>query len=284
MKKISWLPILLLIPNFVFGAGQDDLKEGKALLVAGDYDKAFPLLAKSGDKLLAPLAELELSKPTDFMATAATYKDAVKKAPAALKLTLVDRMVFWYGKKWHSTVDEKEKAELRKIFNQIEPVPPGADKFGKPGPQLSGWNWDYKFACNVEQEFARSGKFAGKVVSSDPPPAGRQMLATIPIPAAAGKTYTLTAWVFSTANVDAGCGLQLLDMDGGTLKQVGKGVPQDSPFWQKVSTEVVAPEGTFRIVFSVVAKGMSKGAIWIDDVSIKMDGAEVLKNGGFEGK
>lgn len=68
---------------------------------------------------------------------------------------------------------------------------------------------------------------------------------------------------------------------GKFLGQEGPSVPLDLPCWHKVSGELTTPEDTFLFDVSV-QMWSTAGAFWVDDVSLKIEGKEVLRNGGFE--
>jgi hypothetical protein len=57
----------------------------------------------------------------------------------------------------------------------------------------------------------------------------------------------------------------------------------DTPCWRKFEKEGVAPDGAIRIQVRIWSQH-NKGAVWVDDVSLAVEGKEVLKNGGFEDK
>jgi hypothetical protein len=59
--------------------------------------------------------------------------------------------------------------------------------------------------------------------------------------------------------------------------------PLDIPFWNRVVLKGVVPEGAVRAQV-VVVLASKKGSMWVDDVSLKIDGKDVLKNGSFEEK
>ena len=61
-----------------------------------------------------------------------------------------------------------------------------------------------------------------------------------------------------------------------------KRVPKDTPIWTKISFETDTVGGSFDRGNIEVVVFSKSGVVFVDDMSVKVDGKEVLQNGGFE--
>lgn len=59
--------------------------------------------------------------------------------------------------------------------------------------------------------------------------------------------------------------------------------PPDEPWWHRLSTIFVAPVGA---IYSDIELALtsSRGNVFFDDLSLKMDGKELIRNDSFEDK
>jgi hypothetical protein len=109
---------------------------------------------------------------------------------------------------------------------------------------------------------------------------------TTMFPVVGNKTYVFSAWVFTTdTDQDAKMQARIYGRDNSPNALVVKDVRinMDNPFWQKVSITIDAPEDGFRAMM-YFNNPATKGAVWIDDVTVTVNGSDIFKNGGFEGK
>jgi hypothetical protein len=104
-----------------------------------------------------------------------------------------------------------------------------------------------------------------------------------PTPAKPGQKCEFSAWVFSDGT-DGGGDKFFFNVQDGTGKFLAQAEPlinPDTPIWRRVLWSVELPAGTARLGVSVMLNS-TKGFIWVDDISILLDGQEALKGGTFE--
>ena len=252
-----------------------------------DWAKGLPHLAKGSDKLLAPVVEKDIADPKDGAAMIALGDEwlalSAKRQP---KRVLQDRALHWFKSAW-LVVDEKEKAKLRTLFMKLAMPPAGYEKPKKGEKQPSGWGIADITGSFPETGFARTGTRSVKVLSSvKAPNAGYAYADTSMVPVQPGKTAIVTAWVYSDkTDQDASIQIRVFNRTAMPPALVVKACPilQDCPFWQKIVGEVEVPAEGVRIQVHFANKA-SAGALWVDDLSIVVDGKDAMKNGGLEEK
>ena len=259
-----------------------NLTVGKYLFLTGRHNESFLHLFKGSDAVLKELALKEFAKEPDAVSMGEAWMEASKKN-AQLRTAMLERAVFWYGKAWFASDD---KTKLRSILTRLCVPPAGYEKPTKKGPGPSGWEYSDITIGYIESEFGHTGKRSAKVL---PPGSARAeaYVSTAMMPVLEKKRYTFTAWVFSEkTDMDAKMDVRIYDMDLNPKALLVKGfmIPQDAPFWWKIGGEIEVPEGGFRAMLHFQTRA-TKGAIWVDDVSIiATDGKECMKNGGLEEK
>ena len=255
---------------------------GKYLLGLEQYDAALDLLAKGSDATFRALALKDSGKPDDVAALAAEWMDAAKKN-AQLRQSMTNRAMYWFGQAWLKA-DPKEKAKLRAMFYKIAAPPAGYEKPDKKAELAVGYEMGEGIGSYLESGFSHSGKRSLKLLpikGKDRVYANSYLNTLIP-----GKKYTCSCWVYSDkTDLDGNIDVFVFDNKGqaGAVKGAGITFPSDSPFWQKVSFEMEMPENAGRFEFRLYTRA-SVGAVWIDDVSLVLDGKDFMKNGGFEDK
>jgi hypothetical protein len=254
------------------GTPEDYTLSGKFLcFVKGDWELGLADLSKGKDEALKKLAEDDIAAGNPAALGDAWFA-AMKKEPAAK-----DRALFWYAKVW-PTLTGVSREKVRERAKTLQRV--GA---AKRGPAPSGWTFspppDVQWA---ETEFVHSGKYSIAIKSGISTPTGAAGLGQV-FTARPGTKLKLSGWCMTdgTSGKD-----QLLlvyhDLAGKHLGQDGPTVPDDFPFWVRIHQEVTVPPTTARIILNFQANG-KQGMIWLDDVSVlDENGAELIKNGGFE--
>jgi len=100
-----------------------------------------------------------------------------------------------------------------------------------------------------------------------------------------GKELELTAWMLSDGTDSIGDKVNFTVADATGKNLLTKEIPigADTPVWVRLTEKFTLPPGPARakIMFLVSS---TKGAVYVDDVSIKVDGKEMLPSGSFEGK
>lgn len=257
--------------------------------VMGDYAGAMPFLIHSKDATLKGLAEHELDDTYTLtaqqkVAMGDEWVTAAKKFPALNKI-FYDRASQWYGKAW-SDLDGAWKLKLRDQAKKIAAArPPGVGKKGLP----SGW-MDTPGMNGIppvlDGTISRTGSLSAKILPPDEKAkAGSASILrseVIPIPA---KLIEVVAYTLSDGT-DMGTdrvALGFFDAAGNSLAYHQAFLPIDYPFWTQVSVKATPPAKAARaqLEFWQYSK---KGNIWVDDVSMKADGKDIMKNGSFEEK
>jgi len=257
--------------------------------VQGDYEGAMPYLVHSKDVTLKTLAEHELDDaalavPTAKVAMGDEWVAAAKKLPALSRI-FYDRAAQWYIKAWPS-LEGQNKEKLRLQGRKIAVSRPvGPARKGVP----ADWQQDVGVAGRppvLDGNVSRTGSYSIKI-----PPADEKVQNSvsalvsnlIPIN---GKDYELAAYILADGTENAGdrMGLRFFDATGAMMgTPASTFYPLDLPFWNRVALKGKIPDNAVRAQV-VIALASKKGTMWVDDVSLKVDGKDVLKNGSFEDK
>jgi hypothetical protein len=264
-----------------------NLERGRFLFFyKGDWTQGLPLLARGSDTVLKTAAQAELNGGTTPTAKVGIADAWVQTLPkyARFRQQVIDRASTFYGEAWPN-LDDSQKAKLRTRLTQLY----SAATLQKPKsfPTL-GWN-----AAGVElpapktemtSNRVHSGSFAmrfeikrqgglAEVGSSEP------------FKVRPGKEIEVSAWVLSDRNDVLGDSafIRLYDDQGKEVFAKFFAVPVDKPIWTRISTKAPFPVGavTGKVGFLLASR---TGELFYDDFSLKVDGKEVVPNGGFEGK
>lgn len=254
--------------------------------VLGDYDGAMPYLVHSKDTTLKTLAEHELDATHTATATQKVgmgdeWVAATKKLPA-LNRIFVDRATQWYVTAWPD-LDDVWKTKSREQAVKVSAArPPGNSRKGLPR------NWQAGDATvqnlpSIDGTFARTGSHSIKI----PPSASKVSTAfngmqsdQIPF---AGKAIEYSGY-FRTEKTEGQSDeliITFYDATGGLVSLSVQKVPPDLPFWNRVVGKVNAPANATLLRLGSTIRSKN-GMTYVDDMSVKVDGKEVLKNGSFE--
>lgn len=257
---------------------------GKYLLDKGDWEKGLACLGKSGDAVLKPVVDRDAQAPKDAaeqIKLGDAWLEAGEKR-SGFKARSIERALYWFQKAW-AFVDGKDKETLRRIFYKITPPPVGYDKPGKSQETAIGWGTQEVNGTFIDPTFARSGKRSLRLVQ----PKGKKYsgVDVSPFPVPPGRKYQITAWVYTDkTEADGKIQFRAHGKDNpNALMQKDFTIPQDSPFWQKITAEVEVPADAFRVLF-YIDNNSTTGGQWVDDISLVADGKDYMKNGGFEDK
>lgn len=258
-----------------------------ASFVLGDYQEGLPLLAKSNDKNLKTLADHELD-PT-HVATALQKVEmgdewvlAIKKFPALWRI-FFDRAGHWYKEAWPN-LDAAAKVKLRQQGAKLSEARPfGGARKGMP----SGWVVTTGVGGRpsvLDGTIARIGSYSGKLLPADEKVQGSgSTLTSEHVPVQPSKPVEFVAFTRSdgTENGADTVSLGFWDANNNAIAFHSALVPVDVPFWTPLKIKVNAPANAARVnvQFWMFSK---KGNYWIDDVSLKIDGRQVFRNGSFE--
>lgn len=138
---------------------------------------------------------------------------------------------------------------------------------------------------NVSGERVRSGVLAARL----PMPKGNEgnyhqpLKLDVAIPAGA-KSIEVSAWVLADGTDSTNDDMKPCVSSGAgkLLSATGSPIPMDLPVWTRIS-QTIKGDGAQKL--SLVFEFQSRsGTVYVDDVSVKVDGKELLRDGGFEGK
>ncbi len=255
--------------------------------VLGDYPEGMEFLVKSSDKTLKTLAEHEL----DPLHTATALQKAAmgdewvvaaKKFQTLFRI-FFDRAQYWYAEAWPK-LDAASKLKYREQGRKLAAArPPGGARKGLP----KDWTADMASAGarspELDGTIARIGSYSIRMIPGDPKVANSSgILRSVSIPAT-GKKLELSAYV-RTDDTDGASDqvfVSFFDRNGMATGTWGPLARMDTPFWQRVSIKMDIPDDVTIIQIGVFFRSKT-GFMWIDDVSLKIDGTEVLKNTSFE--
>ena len=258
-----------------------NLAVGKRLLYAGDGEKAVPFLLKGSDPTLkaAAKAETELD-PSNllFLLEAGDLWAQAMSANRPLRQACLDRASSWYAKAWPG-LDELRKMKLRERLAKLyAPAIPGK-AVGFP----KGWGGPLGGKWKVEVQAARV--HAGGTALLIQPQAENglsEVFRANPMAVSGGQKLEISAWVLSdgTNYLSDGFVAHVLGSDGAAAASLTFPIRADFPIWTKVSKEISTPKGSEKLTLSFVI-GSGKGLIFVSDLSVKLDGKELLPPEGF---
>ena len=193
------------------------------------------------------------------------------------RIELLDAASLWYGKAWPD-LDDAWKGKLRDRLARLY----APNQAGKPAT-LDGWGGVLGAAAKIEVVGQRvhSGAFALRFTPKN------LKLGTIasskPVAVQAGKKLEVSAWVLSDGTDGLSDGLKFVirDQKDGFSWTCGEKIKSDSPVWVRISGETVLPEGSTSAEVQISFDSKA-GVMYVDDLSINLDGKELLKTGSFE--
>lgn len=260
---------------------------GKYLaFVVGDYTAAMPYLVHSSDKTFKALAEHELDEtyvqtPVQKVGMGDEWVIAAKKYPPLSKI-FYDRASQWYALAWPSlngVWKDRTREQLRKLFQNASVPDP------KALTAPAGWKTnDLVQKGSATTKASRNGK-ASYQIAAVKNAAAFSVAAEQSVTATPGKTYEFSAWALPDGTDGAEDQVTLAIYAGGTVPTEVKRlmIPRDEPWWHKVEMKVLVPADATSLRVMITATSRS-GNLFVDDISLKVDGKETLKNPSFEDK
>jgi hypothetical protein len=95
-------------------------------------------------------------------------------------------------------------------------------------------------------------------------------------------TYELSCWVLADETNGADeLRATVQTRDSRIELQPVVSSPPDQPWFKRIEARFKAPETAAKILVAFSAKS-TKGTLFLDDLSLKQDGKELLKNGSFD--
>lgn len=245
----------------------------------------FLLSQTAGEKELERLKELASKAETP--AAKAAAGDAYISAGAKFgkdRSKFVEGAMALYQDAWAS-IEDAPKEKLRERLNQLAGYRDDWEKRGRGLAVPAGWTGFAETAGSyVDTAFFRSGKKSARLSTWKDPAGRNSWMTTTKFKVQPGKEFQLFAHVFSArASEPAELQVRFYDDANKALLQVGPAIEADLPVWKAYTGAGTSPAGS---VWADVClwSTLKSGAFWIDDVSLKCDGKELLKNGGFEEK
>ncbi len=261
-----------------------NLALGKHLcFVAGEWADGLPFLTKGGDKDFAPVAEKDLG-PKDnalFTIEVADMWLLLEKKHKPFAARIRERALFHFAEAWPKISDQVWKDKVRERLRTLQAKGPESKTLG-PAPA----NWaPTSPSAGIDRQYARSGQAALKIPAADPAKKSAGGLSSEQFPCPPGAKIKYSAWVL-TSGTESFDELRVKCRNakqgvGEHLAMVTVKASPDLPIWTKVEGELTAPDGTFSVEISF-KKGNPAGTVFLDDLSLTVDGRELLKNGGFE--
>lgn len=256
--------------------------------VIGDYDGAMPYLVHSSDKTLKSLAEHELD--ATYTQTAAQkvgmadeWVAAAKKIPTLSRI-FYDRAGQWYATAWPD-LDNAWKLKVREQGRKLSAArPAGNSRKGLPqdwiaDPGMSGT------PTTLDGLISRTGSYSAKLSPPDEKIKGSYSAIRTDFFPITSKTAEISAYVRTDGTENSSDRLMVhwFDQNGVGIGTAPAVIPLDMPFWNRISVKADPPQTAVRALLYVV-QFSKKGNIWVDDVSVKFDNKEAIKNGSFEEK
>ncbi len=255
--------------------------------VQGDYDQGMKFLEKSGDKTLNTLAQHEraplyVDTPIKQVGMGDEWVVAAKSFVPIYKI-FHDRASQWYAKAYpflDGLWQQRTHAQLRKVL-QVSAIP---DVKGASAP--TGWKVVDKTANEGQTAKAsHSGKNSFQVVPAKHAGVHYYPFEGTFIPVQGAKAYEFSFWALADGTDQANdqLSIQVFGPGGKNLSTQFVTIAADNPWWQKFETKFEVPAGAVSVTIRANIASTT-GTIYFDDISLKTDAKEIVKNGSFEDK
>lgn len=253
--------------------------------VKNDWAAALPLLKKTQDTLCSPAAKRELEAADNGfdwveigdLWTTASQKN--KDARSGLKAHAAE----CYSKAWDKLTDAIWKDKLREKLKSVQRTGPASIKTSGKYPK--GWAaFSGGSAAGGDAEFVRTGRQSLKLVPPNPKEADASTVKSDFVLIPEGSKVKVSAWVFTEGNEGNGDDFAFSFVSAANRSLAGQlqtQIRSDRPFWTRIEMETAAPPGCVKGNILVVFKSKA-GYLVVDDVSVTVDGKEVLPNPSFE--
>lgn len=249
--------------------------------VKGDWTAAAMYAPKGKDKTLAALIVEEGAMPaapsgTEMGGMADKWLKGGDQA-GALKPYFRDRAVDWYGKAWETVPDDFYKIGLRPRLAALQTLA-GAARDSRSG-KLTGWN--ITGGGDIGLKYAKDGRQSIRLANTAKTGTS-QLQSDVQVPQP-GKDFELSFWALTdgTDGVNDNLAMTAHDAAGTLLYEDHTAVGKDLPFWKKYVKKGTFPKTAARFSLLFVMSSTA-GNVWIDGISVKVDGKELVKNWSFE--
>jgi hypothetical protein len=217
--------------------------------------------------------EIEALKGDKYVNWSATGDAWLTAAKKLKKPVLQEHGVECLARAWERA-DASDKVVMRVRLSKIAAPPDGYEKAGPPGSP-AGWSpFEAPWGASVDSRFARTGRCSVKLL----PVKEYSSAESLKIPVIPGKPCVLSAWVFAQDVDQAGdLNLSFRDASGKKLDKPSVIVPGDSPFWRRIEVRCEVPAQAAWVLVRLDIK-FTHGAIWMDDVSVALDGKDIFSS------
>lgn len=291
MKTVACALLLLLAPQDPVEKARKTLERSpddpaaNLVLAAfygarGEWDAAMPYFEKvKGQEVRAALDAEKKADSNQF--TEVEIGDAWAKALGksnGARQAVLDRASWWYAKAWPK-LDAFGKGKLRERLAKL--YAPPAPRQGVM-PEKWGGPVDPAHKLEALSPVVHAGAAALKFTpGAKAKNASFLRSPTLPLPK--GKVVEFSMWVLSdgTDSLDDAIRLSIADASGKSREAKTLPVPTDTPVWTRLSERIELGDAPGRASVEVVVFS-TKGYVVVDDISLRVDGVEVLKGGNFE--
>lgn len=259
-----------------------NLAIGKYLAWArSDWEGAGPFIDRGSDVILKKAFQADAAggKTGPEMIGVGDEWVAAGDKRTELRKLCRERAIHWYAKAW-PLVEDPWKLKLRLQFRKLAAPPPGSEKSKKSAGFPAGWVPDVRSAY-LESGWGNTGKKCMRLIPSGPE-SNHSGFHCKEVSAKPGDLVIVSAWVYCSDTDAVGkVNVRFFDSAGRFCGYGGPLFEKDCPWWKKASGEVKVPENAAWMDVNITAT-IKSGAMWVDDVSLTVDGKELLENGGFE--
>lgn len=252
-----------------------NLTLGAYYATLADWGRALGFLEKSKAPEIRSGLEAEAKDDGNYLTWVEIADAWTRKLPKSgpVRQACVERSGYWYTKAWPS-LDAVWKTKLRERLAKLyAPAVPG-----KAGALPENWYApvDTSHKSSVVAERSHTGGSSAKLTPGTK--ARNARLLASPKIDGAGKKVELSIWVLSDGTTSPDDEVRFY-IDG-SISSVK--IPKDLPVWTRLSHSVELQSGSFQGAQIEVVSFSKAGSIFVDDLSVKVDGKEQLQNGGFE--
>jgi len=248
----------------------------------GNWLEGIPHLAQCSDAAIKSAAEKDFRAKTaeEFGWTADEWLIVAGKYPG-YRMATADRAAQLHRILW-TQASGLEKEKLRTKLRAIAGF--------SPQPSVGGAfpSWTNIDALNrvfVEQNFAHSGR---RSLRFDRDRDSEKGLALVdyeePFPAKPLKEYTLSLWVWSNRNTGERSYISVawIDANGKFITFTEVPLTVDAPIWTRLTKSWTCPENAAKIDMQIGVSYNGRCTVFVDDISLTVDGKEMVRNGSFE--
>lgn len=274
-----------------------NLELGMLLAMGRDrWNDAMPYLSKGSDGFLSTLADLEASgedpmkigyawwngsvsitKHFEGTLTGSTSSIKIKaKRMAAPFIPLMRRRgEEWFARAWPSLQEEDREKLRREVLQVLQNRRGRVTRLPAGWHTMPGENRPTK-GCGIDTTWSRSFPSSFKAV-------GGSHLRLGEFKCEPGKEIRISARVRSEGTSAEPCEIRVRYFSkSGGITHAGPGIP-NTPFWVPVNHTFESPDQTHHIDV-VVFVGSEAGAVWVDDLSVTVDGIEIVRDKDFDGR